>query len=715
MWFGSLLVFVLVFGIRLQAAELTDDELVTLAPHMVKVQYHLQFHHGQEPQAPGWMEQCPNCGRYHINRASSAVREERPAELPGILLSPASVLMPDPLVHPRFIEKITVVRGEDVRSAGISDYAIHHSGLLLELDEPMPGSGELAFDGSQEGPQFAVTYREVNGRWLVRAAAVDTSPTINEAGETLITVPAPSLVVDSEGQPLGAALQAELPAEDWVRTPADWEWMSREEHKRRLDAISEIADSSVIRVRLNFRSPKSDDQSMPYSLSRRDEEPTEIEEVGVILQDGRLIVLAELQPRTTARLERIRAYLPGEVTVEADFVATLKDYGAMVAELSDVPEGVGVELSPVGEEELQDMRGRLLPSAMVSVAGGRRVCWLDHVRLTDINRGWRRQLIPRLRNLSDKLFAFDPEDRLLLMPLSRRDPTADRAFRSGRHNLIATASAYLNPVLTELPSHSDIANIPLSEEEEGRIGWLGLELQDLTEEMAKMAGVTDEFDRYQRSGALVSYVYPDSPAAEAGIESGMVLMRLRLPGQTRPIRVEARDERFGGESFPWEHLDQVPEEYLERIPTPWPTAASEFNKTLTDIGIGKTVIADLFQDGERLEKEFVIEEGPPHYDIAPRHVSERLGLTVRDLTYELRRYFRRPEGEPGVIISKVESGGRASTAGLKPYEIITHVNDEPVSSAEEWEKALEGQKELKLSVRRMARGRVARITMPNEK
>ena len=64
---------------------------------------------------------------------------------------------------------------------------------------------------------------------------------------------------------------------------------------------------------------------------------------------------------------------------------------------------------------------------------------------------------------------------------------------------------------------------------------------------------------------------------------------------------------------------------------------------------------------------------------------------------------------PGVIISNVSAGSSASTAGLKPYEIITAVNDKPVHNAEEFRKAVEGAAELRLSVRRLATDRVVTV------
>lgn len=86
-------------------------------------------------------------------------------------------------------------------------------------------------------------------------------------------------------------------------------------------------------------------------------------------------------------------------------------------------------------------------------------------------------------------------------------------------------------------------------------------------------------------------------------------------------------------------------------------------------------------------------------------------MTVRDLTYEIRRYFQKTEQDPGVIVSKIEPGSKASVSGMRPYEIITHVNDKPVMNVKDFEKNIADQQELRLEVKRMAQGRVVKIRM----
>ena len=50
--------------------------------------------------------------------------------------------------------------------------------------------------------------------------------------------------------------------------------------------------------------------------------------------------------------------------------------------------------------------------------------------------------------------------------------------------------------------------------------------------------------------------------------------------------------------------------------------------------------------------------------------------------------------------------------GIRPYEIITHVNDKPVTSVTDFEKLIAGQTQLRFAVVRMTIGRLVKLQMP---
>jgi S1-C subfamily serine protease len=216
--------------------------------------------------------------------------------------------------------------------------------------------------------------------------------------------------------------------------------------------------------------------------------------------------------------------------------------------------------------------------------------------------------------------------------------------------------------------------------------------------------------RNGRDGLLISYVYAGSTAEKIGLKPGDVLLKLMIPDMGKMLRLER--DRFAvhqAQQFPWQQLDRIPEMYYGEIPEPWNSVKNALNNYLTAIGIGQKVELIVFSNGNVSRKEFVIAAAPVYYEIAPVYSSKSFGLEVRNMTYEVRRYFRMNEKTPGVIISNVFAGSSASTAGLKPFEIITAVNDKPVHTVEEFRKALEGVSELRLSVRRLASNRVVTV------
>jgi predicted metalloprotease with PDZ domain len=59
-----------------------------------------------------------------------------------------------------------------------------------------------------------------------------------------------------------------------------------------------------------------------------------------------------------------------------------------------------------------------------------------------------------------------------------------------------------------------------------------------------------------------------------------------------------------------------------------------------------------------------------------------LGFRVKDLTYEVRRYFSIKDDQNGVIVYQVESGSKAAVAELGSYYIIVKVNGVAVNDSD---------------------------------
>ena len=149
--------------------------------------------------------------------------------------------------------------------------------------------------------------------------------------------------------------------------------------------------------------------------------------------------------------------------------------------------------------------------------------------------------------------------------------------------------------------------------------------------------------------------------------------------------------------------------YFSEIPEPWKGVKNPLAKQLANIGIGREIIVAAISSGRIVRKKLKIANAPVYFEIAPAFRSGSLGLEVKDMTFEVRRYFRMTDQTPGVIISDIYAGSAASVAGLRPFEIITAVDDKAVFSADDFKKAVAGKTEVRLSVKRLSANRVVTV------
>jgi hypothetical protein len=691
----------------LASLEKQEAQLKAAAPAMVIVEYTLQYDKGDAPVGGGFREKCASCGRYHSEGLGDVVKEERPLERAGVLIDGTHVLTADPQIHPRFIKSIAVRRqGPDNKTkpvaATIFGYPKQQNGIVLELSGAIEGAAPLVFDAKREGPLSVVTTANDNGNWTLAVQSFGGGLVL--VGDKKLTSGPPGIVVDKNGAAVGVSTGVELPSDgSWKGNPMEWPMISAAEMKKSLATLDERAAKSIVRVMLNFRSPKS--SAMDAYRGNGEAGATVQYHLGVLTDQNTVLVLTELKPTQTARLERIKVFV--EPAVEAKFKASLKDYGAFVATL-EKPAPTGLALS---EADVQSLKGTILPTAEVFLQGDKRVSYVQPRRIAGFNTGWRRNMYPEMTGETKGLFLFDPTGAMVAMPMARREK-ASVENRYSRGDWLITPVAQVLAALKDPKENTDPGNVPLTEEQENRLAWVGFEMQALSPELARANNVSDQTNDGE-SGAMVTYVYPDSPAAKAGVEPGWVLLRIEAENQPKPIDVKVTNEPYAERPFPWDQLATVPEAYFDRVLeySPWPRAENTLVRTITDLGFNTKYTAEFFHDGKIDKKPFTVIEGPAHWDSAPKYKDARLGFTVKDMTYEVRRYMQKKADDPGVIIGKIEMGSKASKAGVKPYEVITHVNDQPVLNVKDFEKLMKDQKEVRLSVKRMTNGRIVKIKL----
>jgi hypothetical protein len=686
--------------------------LAKLDPAFVQVEFTLKYDQGDEPSCDGWMTRCPNCGELHVSGTSGSVEQQRPVEATGLLVDARTVITADPLIHPRFVERIAVRAAGQRAEARVAAYVLGEPALLLELTSPLDGARPLAFAAAAGRPALCASRERVGGLWTASLRPYTPQLLTDELGRRYSLAPAFAVILDETGRPAGLSVSGHLPVDDsWRGSPVSWAAWSASEMTAALQRLQARCESSLFHITLLFRSPKSNDE--PYgryfeAFDRDQQTPTRHDAVGVMLDDQRVVVLEALAPKDTARLEQILVNVPGGAPLAAQFECSLRDYGCLVARTERPLAGAELTWSSA---PITAHAANLLLAAEILVAGERRIARFMHQRLADFEPSWTGRLYPALSGGGEHLFLFTRAGELVALPVVRRLNVSLREhWSSGRAEL--TPAEVLLEALRDLPSHADPGNRPLPPEEEDRLAWMGVELQALNPDLARVHGVSHQ-TRNGETGAVVSHVYPGSPAESSGVQPGWILLRLHVDGEPRPVelRLEPDDyQEFGG--VPWENLDEIPTEYLAELPAPWPAAENALSRALTDLGIGRHYRAEFVADKETVLRDFEVAQAPLSYEGAARYASAALGLTVRNLTYEVRRFLRWADDQPGVIISRIEGGQPAAVAGLKPYEIITQVNDQPLHDVQAFEKMAGASPELRFVVSRMGRERVVKIEGP---
>jgi len=202
---------------------------------------------------------------------------------------------------------------------------------------------------------------------------------------------------------------------------------------------------------------------------------------------------------------------------------------------------------------------------------------------------------------------------------------------------------------------------------ETRRGWLGVRIQDVTEDMA------EAMDLEKAAGALVTDV-PDGPAREAGIEPGDVIVS------------------FDGKDV---------------------TDTRELVRQVGNTEVGKTVRVVVYRDGETrtlkvtLGRREVAEGSVPAAQPGPAEPQEldMLGLTLKSLDDELRAQLGLDDDATGLVVMNVEPLSEAHDKGMRAGDLIVEAGQERLRTTSDLSDRIDaareaGRKSILLLVRR---------------
>jgi serine protease Do len=180
-------------------------------------------------------------------------------------------------------------------------------------------------------------------------------------------------------------------------------------------------------------------------------------------------------------------------------------------------------------------------------------------------------------------------------------------------------------------------------------GWLGVSIQPLDENIGDYYGLKD------LGGVLVTQVFPEDPAAKAGIEAKDIIVKVN--GRT--------------------------------VENP-----RELSRLIAEAGVGEIVEIVVLREGKektynvklakRKDTNLASGEGK-------HQQSDELGIRVSSLTPERARQFGMKDTE-GVVVVGVKPGSKAEKAGVKVGDLIKEINHHEVDTVHDYEKEINNLK-----------------------
>ena len=222
----------------------------------------------------------------------------------------------------------------------------------------------------------------------------------------------------------------------------------------------------------------------------------------------------------------------------------------------------------------------------------------------------------------------------------------------------AIPSAVARPIVEQLKASGKVER-----------GWIGAHIQPVTDDIAQAIGLD------KSRGAMIASLDPASPAAEAKLQPGDVI--LTYDGQA-----------------------------IDR--------SRELPRLVADTPPDKTVKLSIWRDSKtqsvdlkvaRLDANRPPPPPPEPEKPKPPPTVDALGVKLARLTADSRKQFSVPDAATGVVVTEVPANSTAATRGLRPGDLVIAIGAVAVTTPEEvQQKALlakkSGRKDLLVRVER---------------
>jgi serine protease Do len=210
----------------------------------------------------------------------------------------------------------------------------------------------------------------------------------------------------------------------------------------------------------------------------------------------------------------------------------------------------------------------------------------------------------------------------------------------------AIPSSLAKPVIEQLKEHGKVER-----------GWLGVQIQQVTPEIAKSLGLPNDH------GAIVAAVTDGSPAAKAGFKQGDVIL-----------------------GFNGHEVQKVRDLPLAVAETP----------------VGQKAEVKVWRNGQQMTLEPSIAAMPENPQVAQNDQSgehgqnaSTMGLKLAPLNAGWRKRLELGKGVKGVVVTGVEENSPLAELGIQPGDVIEQINQQPVTTPHEVVQKLEAARNEK--------------------
>src|SRR5271156_5569123 len=195
------------------------------------------------------------------------------------------------------------------------------------------------------------------------------------------------------------------------------------------------------------------------------------------------------------------------------------------------------------------------------------------------------------------------------------------------------------PIMDQILTHGKVVR-----------GYLGVQIQELTPELARAFGLKDG------GGVLIGDVSPDTPAAQAGLKKGDVILQVNGQPVNAPNQLQVQISQFAP---------------------------------------GTPIKLQLWHNGASQNVSLKLAELSEHDDkpVSGETTGAALeGVQVQDLTSDIGQQLNLPTGTRGVVVTSVDPSSPAAAAQppLRRGDVIQEINHKPIGSTSDYQQALSG-------------------------